>query len=187
MTNETIFFAQMASIVVFLFVLFGLYRILVSQKDSTIQAKDSTIQGLKEKCEYLDRQLKDKSQSSPDILLRSLNERVKTLDEEMARLYNDKDHNKEEISQKEQELNMLRKVIEEVDIKLADAHELMEDFFCPHCGAPMSEKICSSEPVEYDGREIDDEREYVAYECGYTLVDGSERNKCRRCSQILKG
>lgn len=65
MTIEAIFVTQVASILAFIAALFGLYRVLVSQKDSTIQL-------LKEKCDYLDRQLNDAAQSNPDALAKSL-------------------------------------------------------------------------------------------------------------------
>lgn len=108
---------------------------------------------------------------------------MKLLDEEIDRLSKDKERNREEIARKEQELDTVRKEAEELSRKIAKAHELMADFFCPHCGAPMAERAYHSECVEYQGRDIDVDHEYVAYECGYALVDGSETGSCRSNEQ----
>ncbi len=46
MSNEVIFWT--ASIVTFIFAIFGLYRLLVDQKDATIQLLKETVDTLKE-------------------------------------------------------------------------------------------------------------------------------------------
>lgn len=149
-----------------------LYRVLINQKDATIQL-------LKEKSDYLSRLLRDASQNSPDALAKSLSDRVKILDEEIERLSNDKERNQEQILIKEKELDAVREEAEELSRKIAKAHELMEEFFCPTCGAPMAERTYQSESVEYQGRELDIDHEYIAYECGYTIVDGTEESSCK--------
>ena len=171
MTIETIFYTQLASLVGFIAALFVLYRVLVSQKDATIQL-------LKERYDYLAQQLNDASKSSPDALAKSLSDRVKILDEEIERLSKDKEKNQEQIKKREKELNEVKEEAGELSRKIAKAHELMEEFFCPNCGAPMAERAYQSESVEYQGRELDIDHEYVAYECGYALVDGAETSTC---------
>lgn len=63
--------------------------------------------------------------------------------------------------------------------ELAEAREQLSGFRCPLCGAPLAEKAYHSETVEYKGREVEDEHEYVAFECGYALSDGIVRGQCR--------
>jgi hypothetical protein len=61
MSNEIIFWTQLASIISFITALFVLYRVLVSQKDSTIQL-------LKDKNRFLSDQLKIEKEKGPDQL-----------------------------------------------------------------------------------------------------------------------
>lgn len=172
MTIEILFYTQIGSIIGFVVALFVLYRVLVSQKDATIQL-------LKEKNDYLANQLSDASKSSPDALAKSLADRVKLLDDEIERLSKDKESNQEQIKKKEIELDAVKEEAEKLSRKIAKAHELMEEFFCPNCGAPMAERAYQSECAEYQGRELDIDHEYVAYECGYALVDGEETSSCK--------
>lgn len=172
MTLEMIFFTQLASVFAYVGALFVLYRVLVSQKDATIQL-------LKEKNEFLELKLTDASQSEPDILAHALSERVKLLHGELGRLSEDKERNREEIAQKERELDQARREAGELSRQIAKAHDLMKEFFCPHCGAPMDERAFQSESVEYEGHEIDIDHEYVRYECGYSLIDGAESRPCK--------
>lgn len=79
MRNEVIFWTQIASIVAFVFIVFGLYRPLVDQTDSTIQLLKETITSLKD-------QLSEARDPTPDELSQSLSERVKLLESELRRL-----------------------------------------------------------------------------------------------------
>jgi predicted RNA-binding Zn-ribbon protein involved in translation (DUF1610 family) len=63
--------------------------------------------------------------------------------------------------------------------ELAKAKEQLSVFQCPLCGAALSEKAYHGETVEYKGREVEDEHEYVAFDCGYALSDGIVRGQCR--------
>jgi gas vesicle protein len=168
---ETIFYMQLASVIGFIAALFILYRVLVSQKDASIQL-------LKEKCDYLTRQLNDTSKSSPDALAKSLSNRVKLLDDEIGRLSIDKENNQEQIKQKEKELDTVKEETEELSRKIAKAHDLIKEFFCPKCGSPMAERAYQSEYLEYQGEDFEIDHEYVAYECGYALVDRAETSSC---------
>jgi type II secretory pathway component PulM len=64
-TTELIFWTQIASVIGFVVLLFVLYRLLVDQKDATIQLQ-------KENILYLKDQLADAKQQSPDVLAQSL-------------------------------------------------------------------------------------------------------------------
>lgn len=172
MTIEIIFWTQIASIVGFVVASFILYRLLVEQKDATIQVQ-------KENIAYLKDQLTEAKAQSPDVLAQRLASRVKLFEEEVKRLEQDKSSTQEQVNAKEVELNRARKEAEELTRKVLLARELLSDFLCPRCGAPLAEKACHSESVEYQGREIDVDHEYAAFECGYEIVDGEIRGECK--------
>ena len=71
-TTETVFWTQVASIIGFVAALFVLYRVLVEQKDATIQLQ-------KENISYLKDQLTEAKLQSPDVLAQSLASRVKII------------------------------------------------------------------------------------------------------------
>lgn len=172
MSIEVLFYTQLGSIIVFVGSLFVLYRVLVSQKDATIES-------LREKNSLLEHKLAEAAQSKPDALARSLSERVNHLNQEIERLSKDKDANRDLIAEKEQELESVKEETEELSQQIKAAHELMGEFFCPHCKAPMAEREIHSELVEYEGRELDVDHEYIAYECGLSMIDGKISRPCR--------
>lgn len=182
---ETIFYTQLGSILGFIVALFVLYRVLVSQKDSTIQL-------LKEKIGFLETKLNAAKANTPDMLVKALADRIKILEEELTRLKKDEVSNQELIGQKELELNSVREEAEELSKSISAARELMEEFICPYCGSPMAERAYHIESVEDSrGRDIDIDHEVVTYECGLSVVDGSEESPCkgnypRQPSIILK-
>lgn len=171
-TTETVFWTQVASIIAFVVALFVLYRVLVEQKDATIQLQ-------KENIAYLKDQLTEAKSKSPDVLAQSLASRVKLFEEELKRLEQDKSSTQEQLKAKEAELNQARGEAEELTKKVLRARELLSDFLCPHCGAPLAERAYHSESVEYQGREMDVDHEYMAFECGYEIVDGEVRGECK--------
>jgi DNA repair exonuclease SbcCD ATPase subunit len=172
MTIETVFWTQIGSIIGFVVALFVLYRVLVEQKDATIQLQ-------KEKIDYLKDQLADAKSKSPDVLAESLTKRVSSLEGELRRLEQDKTANADQIKEKETELAAARAEAEELSKQIRHARALLKDFLCPYCGAPMTEKAYQYESVEYQGRELDVDHEYMAFECGYEVVDGEIRGLCR--------
>lgn len=176
MTIETIFWTQIASIVGFLVALFVLYRLLVEQKEATIQTQ-------KENIAYLKDQLVEAKSQSPDILAQKLANRVKLFEEEVKRLENDKSSTEEQIKAKELELHRARAEAENLTKQVLSARELLSDFQCPSCGAPLAEKAYHSELVEYQGREIDIDHEYTVFECGYEIVDGEVRGACKNVAK----
>ena len=171
MSNDTIFWTQIASIVVFVFSVFGLYRLLIEQKDATIQFLKETNSSLKD-------QLAEARGSTPDVLAQSLSGRVKLLEGELERLSQDKNANHELVQRKEEELKVARQKAEELKAQVSLAQELLTDFLCPHCGAALAVREYHSEFVEYQGREIDVDHDYSAYECGYSVHDGKPNSPC---------
>ena len=172
MSIEILFYTQLTSILGFIIALFFLYRILVSQKDATIQL-------LKEKNDFLNQKLSHSEKQKPDALAKSLSERVDDLNSEIERLSKDKASNKSLISEKERDLELVKKEADELSRQISNAHELMSEYFCPHCKSPMEERSLHSELVEHGGRAIDIDHEYVAFECGLTLHDGEEYRSCQ--------
>ena len=102
MTNDTIFITQLGSIIGFLIVLFVLYRVLVSQKDATIQLLKEKITDLKEK-------LQEALKSNPDALSEALNKRIEIYEAEIKRLEKDEIANESEIAKIEDKLKNARK------------------------------------------------------------------------------
>jgi len=171
MSIENLFYTQVGSILAFVVALFVLYRVLISQKDATVQL-------LKEKNDFLSYKLSHAEKQKPDSLAKSLSERVDALNKEMERLSKDKTTNQSLILEKELELELVKEEADELSRQISNAHELMSEYFCPHCNARMAERSFNSEVVEYGGRELDIDHEYVAFECGLTLHDGKESNAC---------
>ncbi len=172
MSNDVIFWTQIGTIVTFVLSVFGLYRLLVDQKDATIQLLKETVNTLKD-------QLTEARNSTPDVLAQSLSGRVKLLESELERLSLDKDANQEIVRGKEDELRATRQKAEELTKQVSLARELLNDFLCPHCSAALSARDYHSESVEYQGREVDVDHEYSQYECGYSVLDGKQHTPCK--------
>jgi len=193
-SNEIIFWTQIGSIIAFLVALFVLYHLLVEQKDATIQLQ-------KENISYLKDQLADAKAQSPDVLAQRLTNRVNLLEGELKRLEQDKTATDDQIKAKEAELsaarikaeellkeqikvvvakiNAERTRVEELTKQVLHARAQLKDFLCPYCGAPLVQRAYQSESVEHEGREMDVDHEYVAYECGYEVVDGEVCGQCK--------
>lgn len=171
-TTEIIFWTQIGSIVGFLLALFVLYRLLVEQKEATIQLQRENIAFLKDK-------LADAKLQSPDVLAQSLAGRVKLFEEELKRLEQDKYSTAEQVAAKEVELAQARFEAEALTKKIVHARELLRDYLCPHCGAPLVEMAYHSEMVEHEGRELDIDRDWSTFECGLEIIDGLERHPCK--------
>lgn len=110
MSNDLIFYTQIGSIALFIVALFVLYRLLVDQKEATIQL-------LKEKNEWLQKQLDVAKESSPDVVMKTLNHRIKILTDEIERLSKDKVVNEDLIKEKSEQLE-----------KTAEAQRVMRDY-----------------------------------------------------------
>ena len=173
MTNEIIFYTQIASIITFVVSLFVVYRVLVDQKDATIQL-------LKEKISILSEQLTEARSSTPDLLAQSLSARVNLLQAELGRLQEDNSSTQEQIKHKENELNIARQNAEKLTRQVSHAQELLQDFLCPHCGSALAQREYCSESFEYNGRDVDIDHEFSLYECGYSVIDGSPSDPCTK-------
>ena len=172
MSNDAIFWTQIATIIAFVSSVFWLYRLLVEQKDSTIQL-------LKERASTLKEQLQVAKSATPDVLAQALSSRVKLLEMELGRLTRDHGANNEQIKEKEKELRAAKKSADALLTQLNEAKALLEEFSCPKCGSKLARREFASELVEYNGREIDVDHEFTEYECGYSVVDGTEGSPCR--------
>ena len=171
MPTELLFYGQIASIVVFLGALFGVYRSLAAQKDATIQS-------LKEQIELLKLQLGQARAQTPDVAVDALSKRVKSITEELSRLQQDAHASAETVAGKERELESATLEMSQLRDQVARAEKLFDGFSCPHCKAPMETREYHSEVVEHGGREIDIDHEFVTYECGLELLDGKETRSC---------
>ena len=169
---ETTSAVQVAFLVTFILTLFVLYRVLVKQKDATIEV-------LKERNAHLKEQLANARESTPDVLARSLSERVNVLKEELSRLREDKATSGAIIEEKERDLSAAQQELGDLKRQLEQAQKIAEEYFCPTCRAPMAIREYHSETVEIGGRDGDIEHEYVAFECGLTFSDGSETAPCQ--------
>ena len=95
--NSWIFVTQLGSVLVYIGIALWLYRLLVTQKEATIEAKDSTI-------ENLQIQLQQAESKIPDTLVTLLENRLKVSQKELERLKHDKDKSSDKIlSLKEQQ------------------------------------------------------------------------------------
>lgn len=164
--DKTFFGLQIGSILAYVVGLFVLYRLLVRQKDSTIENLKTEIELLKEQNQYL-------KEPPYDILIKKLRDRIaiskKALEDQEC-------ENKSLISEKEEKLNNALGTIEEYENQLVKMKVLMKEYFCPYCEAPMTEKKYYSIP--YD-EHSDDEFEIIEYECGLSLKDGRVTSECK--------
>ncbi|MDD5546401.1 MAG: DUF3972 domain-containing protein [Candidatus Omnitrophica bacterium] len=168
MTNEIIFFTQIASIASFIIALFILYRILVSQKDATIEL-------LKEKNTFLKDKIALIQETAPDALAETLSNRIHLLQEELDRLSKDQVNNKEIIQKKEKELQNTQEDFKKLKEQLEEIQNMASEYFCPHCKAPMVSRAYHDEVTEYG----DVDHEFIDFECGYTIIDGKEERPCK--------
>lgn len=163
MNIETIFFTQITSIVLFILALFGLYRLLVSQKDGVIEL-------LREQTNQQRIKIDELNSQSPDVLVKTLSERVEISLKEIERLNLDGGVHKEEITRKENELQKTK-------AEMFSLAELITDaaFVCPDCNAPL---VTRSHEGVY-GPNGEGEAEVSYYECGLTLADDRPISPCK--------
>ena len=94
MSNNTLFVAQIVSVLTYVGIAVGLYALVIKQKDATI--------------EFLQKQLDAAKESSTDNLVKQLDQRAKIFEAELERLSTDKNTTEARLKQKEQELQALR-------------------------------------------------------------------------------
>jgi hypothetical protein len=167
MSNEVIFYTQIASIIAFIIALFGIYRSLVAQKDGVIEL-------LKEKLEAQNRKIQELESQTPDALAKALSARIEISLKEIERLKKDSDKHTEEIKQKEDELHSVQSRLSELSALIQEM-----DLVCPKCGSPLSRRECFPIYGEVHGREVEAYCEYTEYECGLSVKDGEEVCPCK--------
>jgi murein L,D-transpeptidase YcbB/YkuD len=194
MTNDVIFWTQIASILGYVVTAFTLYRLLVDKKDATIQL-------LKEKAEFIDKQAKEKTEflekqcnekvcmlekqidqmkgQSPDIIAETLTKRNEILKQELKELLKDQEKNSQIIASKELELGGVQSELQKLSEQIERAKKFMGEFFCPYCEAPLIDRKVDSYTTWYGEHDIDIEIETIQYECGLEIVDGKEKQPCR--------
>jgi transcription initiation factor IIE alpha subunit len=165
MTNEAIFWTQVVSLVAFISTLFVLYRVLIKQKDATIETLREQREGLRE-------ELRSAKQSSPDVLLPLLQKRIDILSDELERLNEDREGNEVLIARREQELSEAREAMN----RLRALENILGELFCPDCGAPLMHLDAGSYPV---GR-YEADYEVRTFSCGRTVRDNEEEEPCPR-------
>lgn len=133
--NVWIFVAQLCSVLVYIGIVFGLYRLLASQKDATIQAKDATIENLKTR-------LQETECKIPDVLVKQLDERLEVAKREIERLKDEKGKSSAEVGL----LTQRQEVTSEIVVSLLDTikvfqylsedeNEYYRDFVIAVCGS----------------------------------------------------
>lgn len=164
-------YVQIASIIVYVLTVFGLYKLLTSQKDATIQALNAQI-------DLLNVQLKQAELNTPDVAVDVMSKRVKVITEELVRLNVDNDASVEKIAAKERELAEANNDITNMRLYLERAEEKLEPFFCPKCRSVLALRAYPGEKEHYTEEEYYDVHELITYGCGYTLLDGKQIGEC---------
>lgn len=173
MNNDVIFFTQLASIVIFILALFGIYRSLVSQKDAVIEL-------LREKLKLQEDKIKDLLAQSPDNLVKTLSDRIEITVKEIERLKIDRGKHRKEIEEKETKLNKLKEQLDALAELITDT-----DLVCPKCNSPLSQRVSIPMHGYVGGREVEADEEFSEYECGFALRGGLEVSPCKNITPWL--
>ena len=175
MTNDILFYTQIGSVITFVLVVFGVYRLLIDQKDATIQLLKQRIEDQSERIRLLELQ-------TPDALTKSLSERVERQLAEMERLRLDSTLNKDEIDRKESELHGIQSKLASLLSTIRDS-----EFLCPHCGAPLTQRTPYDIHGYVGGREVEAGVEYLEYECGLAINHDGEVSPCKGVRHAAPG
>lgn len=175
-TTEVIFLTQIASLVAFVGTAFFLYRTLVDQKEATIQTK-------KENIVYLKDQLADAKSRLPDVLSQNLSNRIKLLEQELQRMESDKTSTQEQVKAKEEELCHARQEADRLTKQLRlNARQILEEFVCNGCGAPMLEVSYRIGTIQTAGATSEERdpfaHEILLFECGREIIDYDTWTRC---------
>jgi len=135
---------------------------------------------LKEKNDWLEKEVNNLKEYSPDVLAQRLANRLKILGDELERLHIDQEVSKEVIKFREFELAQVNKEIETLKNQLEKANKLLSgtDLLCPYCGAALETKEYFPEYGWINGREIEYEIVHIRYECGYELKEDEVIGNC---------
>lgn len=169
METETIIGIQIFTFLGYLGTVFALYRILVSQKDATIEM-------LRTQCDLLKGNLETAEKNSPDNLLQRLENRKNILERELESLGRESEKKREELQVEISELSSKK---EELENEVHYVNTILEKYSCPHCSSTLLDKGYAVESAESDnGNEYDIEHEWASFECGYKEADGIEVKPC---------
>jgi glutaredoxin len=169
METETIIGIQIFTFLGYVGTVFGLYRILVNQKDATIEM-------LQTQCELLKGNLEAAEKNEPDNLIQRLENRKNILERELISLGHESDKKRIEL---QAEINELSTKKEELENEVLYVNSILEKYSCPHCSSTLLDKGYAVEAVESDdGKEYDIEHEWASFECGYKEADGKETSPC---------
>jgi DNA repair exonuclease SbcCD ATPase subunit len=168
-------------VVVAILLLAGSYAYFVLQKHLEL---------LKDKNEWLEKQVADLREHSPDILAQRLAERLRILNEELERLTADNKTSQTSIQNKETELAEVKTQIINFNDQIEKAQELLRlvsdsGLVCPQCGAPLETRYYPNESMDDNGHDIDVDHEVIVYECGLEIVDGEVRTQCGRSNSNI--
>ncbi len=165
MSNELIFYTQLASILTFVGTVFALYKLLVSQKDATIEALRERIATQQDRMTF----------ESPDALNERLSKRIALLTDELTRLGADKETNAEVIKAKEEELTGATEMYKRLQKLVMHTSGMSISYFCPVCEEPTLE--CTEAKQIFSPKKSEYFR--VSYHCGYSEVNGKKVSECR--------
>ena len=168
MSTDTVFYTQIATLVVFVLALFGIYRLLVEQKDSVIQL-------LKERLADKEAKIQELEAQTPDALVTALSSRIDITLKEIGRLKSDGETHRDEIAVKEFELASLETHLTRLSKLILDSA-----LVCKYCGAPLNQRSFYPIHGHVGGREVESEGEFTEYECGLAYRDGEEVSPCTR-------
>jgi hypothetical protein len=135
----------------------------------TARRSDATIKALETHNKWLREQLDLAKETSPDILVKTLSERGKILEEEVKRLSLDRETNQAEIKKKEAEIEHNKNIAKQINAVMQEFknryNELKEKVdVCPYCDAGLVEL-----------KDVNDEDwtgSLRSYACGYAILDG---------------
>jgi len=149
--------------------LFGVYRILISQKDATIELLKERIANLRERLEN----------EEGDVLNDALAKRVHHLNGELMRLNQDKYTNRELISKKEVELSQATEVyqrLQEIQMHLSG---MSVSYFCPCCKEATLNAV--EAVVGFMGNK--EKHFLVKYSCGYSELNKEKVSECKKVNR----
>jgi chromosome segregation ATPase len=176
-TNQTIFWTQITSIVLFVIALFALYRLLVEQKDSTIQLQKENIAFLKDQIAQL-------SLQRPDVLVETLANRVELLESELSRLRQDSNASKEEVQAKlkelsdtKSELDRAKRRLDRYRATLDHISDILSDNICQYCDAARIGDATTERNT------LGNMGTTAKYACGYQIKAGIPVTPCPRVAK----
>jgi hypothetical protein len=147
---------------------------------------NSRLELIKEKNEWLEAQISNLKEYSPDLLAQRLADRLRIANEELERLNADHLVSKEVIKKKQFEQAGIKAELRKFNNQLEKGRELLKlvsdsALICSSCGAPLLSREYHQETVEYNGTELDVDHERIMYECGLQLFDGEVVSDCANC------